>query len=382
MSLEGLYELSVGEDLYDLFHVNVAGGGPLHDAAAKFTALQEKYASAEKDMRSAVQGLHATWTGGAAEAAQQPFSPLIDAMVGGQTFTAGAAGTLQTQAEQFSETQRKMVKRQPLPEKPPLTLDPTDTAYYKATQQNSAITSQNWQNYKVYNGLTSANADTLGVFGATMQATGADQAPSTSVHSGQDVGSISAGGAHVPPQNTHAAGNGGAGMSGAGGSGIPGGQSRLAPAPVVSGDGSVPVGSTSAQGFLPWQSGGSATADLAGGMPAGGSAGMGGGGGGFGPIGSGSGAVAGGSGTGGQTPGGRSGAVPGENSGMGRGAETGLRGGRGAAGMGEAVIGAGGAAGRKEEDKERRRKPGFLESGEHAGEVVGKLPDTAPPVIE
>lgn len=377
-------------DLYDLFNKDVAGAQPLHEAAAKFQALQEKYASAEQDMRTAVQGLNATWTGGAAEAAQQPFSPLIDAMVGGQTFTAGAAGTLQTQAEQFSETQRKMVKTQPLPETPPLTLDPTDTAYYKTAQQNSAITTQNWQHYKVYQAATSTNTDTLGTYGSTMQSSGADQASSTSVHSGRDVGSVSTSGAHVPPQNTQAAGNGGSAVSGSGGSGIPGGQSRSTPVPVVNGDSSVPVGSTSAQGLLPWRSGGSAAADLASGMPAGGSAGASGGG--FGPLGSGSGGAVGGSGgaagsgaggmPGGPGAGGRSGAMPNGNSGAGQGMEPGLRGGRGAAGMGEAVIGAGSAGARKEEDRERRRKPGFMESGENAGEVVGKLPDTAPPVIE
>ena len=388
------------DDLYDQFHTNVAGATPSHQAATDIVSLSTQYVQAENTVRTALNGLHATWTGRAGQAAGEPFSALIDAMRGGQEFTSKAGELLNTQATQFAEAQKKIVNLSPPPAASANPVDPLDSTYVQAQKNYASQVATNWQTFTTYWRTSQDNARAIIEQTGSLHTTAAGESlPSTAIHSGHDAGSVNSAAGHTEAGRLAAsgAGSGTAASSapGGGGSGggptaaAPGGSAAVLPPTVTSGgDAGVPVGSTSAQGYAPPlappDSGVSPGGDgspgsgyLGGGATAGGgdnprsATGVG-----FGPGAGGLGSTG-----GGPSAGGRAGAwSPGTDT-EGRGSGGAARGGRGPAGGGgeEGAFAPGGAG--RETDTQRRKKRS-TESKDNTNDLVGTLDDTVPPVIE
>jgi hypothetical protein len=404
--------------LYDQFHTNVQGTGPLNEASTALTRQSIVYENLRDNLTQALSGIKATYTGNASDAMGDAFTSLSDSFNDGANFAGSASLACDTQAGSFATAQAKITNQVPVPAAPWYEpVDPFSTSHDDAIQQNSQIDSANEAAYNAYGSDTTGNlgyvqptpASTagFGAFSVTQQGNGTtigspagfsgSSGSGSGGHGSSGAGSntrYTAGGhsGYVPPSGTSPSSP----PSSPGGSGgaVPPGQtstSSYTPPPSI-GTGSGPGGGAPiGVGNAPGGTGGGPFGGNGPGAvlgPVGGTGGgaLGGGGlgggssssvgrGGFGPTGSGE-SPAGGSGAGGS----RSGV--GSTAGVAEEAETeggvgGAAGRSGASGMPGAMGGRGGRGGEDDEHK----AAGYLTNEDNGNLIVGDFDPVAPRVI-
>ncbi|HEX3779010.1 MAG TPA: PPE domain-containing protein [Pseudonocardiaceae bacterium] len=340
----------MGNTLYDQFHTSVKGVGPLNNATDSLNRLQTTYENVRDNLTQALSGIKTTYTGNAADAMSDAFTPLADSFNDGANFAGSAALSTSFQAESFATAQAKIANQVPVPAAPFYeAIDPFSTDHDNAVNQNSQIDSTNEAAYNAY------GSDTSGNLGYVQ--------PAPTATSGFGTFSVAQqGGSKTVGSPSGSAGSSGSGSGGRGSSGSvsnsrytaggqsgyvapPSGTSQSSPPPSGSGSGAIPPGQTSTSGWTPPPSNpgsGSGIGTPGGGMPIGVGDGPGGTGGGqFG--GSGPGSVIGPlGGAGGDFSTGGGGSLGGGSLGGGSGSSLG-RGGFGPTGSGEPGAGGSGA---------------------------------------
>jgi hypothetical protein len=400
-----------GNTLYEQFHNNVQGAGPLNDAKESLDRLQTTYENVRDNLTQALSGIKATYTGNAADAMNDAFTPLANSFNDGANFAGSASLSTSFQATSFATAQAKIQNQVPVPAAPWYEpVDPFSTDHDDAIQQNSQIDAANEAAYTAYGSDTGGN---LGyVQPAPTNTSGFGSFSATQQGNGTTVGS--------PSGSSGAPGSGGSGSGGSaaryrgtdtGPSGYvapPSGTSSSSGSSNPGGGVSTPPGQTSTSSYTPPPSTGPGGGTPGGGVPTGSPAGTGGGqfdgngpGAVMGPVGGsggsfGGGAVGGGSGgsvgrggfglTGGNGPGASGSGAGGTRSGAGSTAgvanEAEMEGGVGAAGRSGAsgMPGAMGGRGRGEEDREHRTAS-YLTNDDNVNLIIGDFDPVAPPVI-
>lgn len=425
----------MGASLYDQFHTNVKGVGPLTTANNNLQNQAQVYESVRDNLTQALSGIKATYTGNAANAMSDAFGPLVDSINDGANFAGSAAAACDFQSNSFTTAQANITKNVPVPAAPWYEpVDPWNTSHDDAVNKNSQIDSANEAAYNTYGSDTTSNVNFVesaapdnsgfGNFAVQQQGPGSTVGTSSGAPSvggsgssgGGGSGSRGGSGAGRGPGYGYSTGPSGSGGTGPGGSGVsvpPNGSSSSTSTSGFPGTdpggtnqggypgGNYPGGSNPGGpgGGSPWGSpgGGQFNGDGPGGMgPIGGMAGYSGGGGGgaggFGGSSGGSGGGASGMGRGGFGSGaaGESGSGSGGGSGArsgagalggaeegefgGPGGTAGARGGAG--GMGG--MGRGGGRGGQDEE---HKTAGYLVNEENGSMIVGDFDPVAPPVI-
>ena len=428
----------MGASLYDQFHTNVKGVGPLSDATGKLLNQSYVYEAARDNITQALSGIKATYTGNAADNMSGAFSSLSDSFNDGANLAGSAAAACDFQAGSFSTAQASITKNVPVPDAPWYEpVDPWNTDHDDAVNKNSQIDSANEAAYNTYGTDTTSNVkfvqapppDNSGFGTFAVQ----DQGSGTSVGTGSGAPSVGGSSSHGSSYSGSRGGSGGGSGSGGGYVPQPSGGGASGPGGGGSGSGGGPTGSTSTSGYPGTNPGGSGPGggnypgsnypgtQYPGGGPGGspnggypggqyngnGPGGMGpmggypGGGGGSGGFNSGSGGGAGsgggrggfGSGSGGSAESssglggaGRGGAGAGARSGAGMGAaEEGELGGAGAGGAagrsGASGMGGMGRGGGRGSQDEEHKTAGYLVNEENGNMIIGDFDPVAPPVI-
>jgi hypothetical protein len=394
----------MGGSLYDQFHTNVKGTGPLNEASTSLTKQSIVYENLRDNLTQALSGIKATYTGNSADTMGDAFTELSDSFNDGANFAGGASLACYTQSDSFTTAQAKIANQVPVPAAPFYEpIDPFNTGHDDAVNQNSQIDSANEAAYNAYGSDTNGNlgyvqpaptnTSGFGTFAVTQQGNGTTVGSpggfSGSSGSGSgshgSSGSVSssrytAGGtpppgqtstsAYTPPPSTGTgSGSGGGGPIGVGemgGGGQVGGSGPGAVIGPLGGAGGVPGDG----GEISTGGGGS----LGGGGLGGGSSSSVGRGG-FGPTGSGE-SGAGGSGAGGSRSGVGGTAGVGEEAEM-EGGAAGAAGRSGASGMGGGMGGRGGRGGEDDE----HQTASYLTNEDNGNLIVGDFGSVAPPVI-
>jgi hypothetical protein len=405
----------MGNTLYEQFHNNVQGVTPLNNAKDSLNGLQTTYEQVRDNLTQALSGIKATYTGNAADAMSDAFTPLANSFNDGANFAGSAALSADFQATSFATAQAKIQNQVPVPAAPWYEpVDPFNTDHDDAINQNSQIDSANEAAYGAYGNDTTGNlgyvqpaptsTSGFGNFSATQQGSGRTVG-SPSGSAGSSGAGSAGGGSAGRASNYQSSGNTPSGYvapssgtspssqaTNPGGGGTPPGQtstSGYTPPPSTGpGDGNgtpgggYPIGGGSAPGGTGGsQIGGDGPGSLLG--PLGGTGGLGGGGvgggsassvgrGGFGTTGSG------GAGAGGASG---SGARSGVGSAAGVGEEAEMEGaaaGRsGASGMPGAMGGRGGRGGEDQEHK----TASYLINEDNGNLIVGDFDPVSPPVL-
>lgn len=418
----------MGGSLYDQFHTNVQGTGPLNEASTALTKQSIVYENLRDNLTQALSGIKATYTGNSADAMGDAFTELSDSFNDGANFAGSASLACYTQSDSFATAQAKIANQVPVPAAPFYEpIDPFSTDHDDAVNQNSQIDSANEAAYNAYGSDTSGNigyvqpaptsTSGFGTFAVTQQGNGTmvgspggfSGSPGSGSGSHGSSGAVSnsqytagrqsgyvappsgtspssppsnpggSGGAippgqtstsgYTPPSTGTGSGPGGGVSVGTGGSG--GGQ--------VGGNGGsgAVIGSLGGAGGVPGDGGDFSTGgggSLGGGVLGGGtssSVGRGS----FGPTGSGE-SGAGGSSAGGSRSGVGSTAGIGEEGEM-EGGAAGAAGRSGASGMGGGMGGRGGRGGEDDEHK----TASYLTNEDNGNLIVGDFGSVAPPVI-
>jgi hypothetical protein len=406
----------MGNTLYEQFHNNVKGIAPLNTAKDSLDRLQATYENVRDNMTQALSGIKATYTGNAADAMADAFTPVANSFNDGANFAGSASLATSFQAESFATAQAKIQNQVPVPDAPWYEpVDPFNTDHDDAIQQNSQIDAANEAAYTAYGNDTNGNlgyvqpaptnTSGFGSFSVTQQGNGTTVGSPSGSSGARGAGGSGSGG---PASRYRGTGTGPSGYV-APPSGPPSSSGSSNPG----GGGSTSPGQTSTSSYTPPPSTGLGSGPGGGGAPGGGgpTGSPGGTGGGqfgsngpgavMGPVGGsggsfGGGAVGGGSGssigrggfglTGGSEPGASGSGAPGARSSVGGTAdvanEAEMEGGVGAAGRSGAsgMPGAMGGRGRGEEDREHRTAS-YLTNDDNFNLIIGDFDPVAPPVI-
>jgi hypothetical protein len=147
-------------DLYDQFHTNVNGTGPLSDAQSALYNQAEAYEQVRDNLTQALGSVKASYTGSAADAMNGAFTPLADSFNDGANFAGRAGLAIGLQIGNFATAQAKITKPMAVPAAPFYEdIDPFDTAHDDAVNKNAQIDSANEAAYNTY------GADTQGARG-------------------------------------------------------------------------------------------------------------------------------------------------------------------------------------------------------------------------
>jgi hypothetical protein len=405
----------MGASLYDQFHTNVKGIGPLSESSAALTNQSLAYESVRDNLTQALSGIKATYTGNAANAMTDAFQPVIDSFNDGANSAGSASAACDFQSGSFSTAQSNITKNVAVPDAPWYeSVDPWNTDHDNAVNQNSQIDSANEAAYNTYGSDTTSNVkfvesaapDNSGFGNFAVQQQGPGSTVGSSSGAPSAGGSGSSGGSYGGSRGGSGAGRGsGSYSTGPSGNSGPGGSGTSVPP-------NSPSSSTSTAGFPGTNPGGTNQGGYPGGNypggsnpggPGGGSPGggqfNGNGPGGMGPMGGVGGYSGGGAGSGGASGLGRGGfgSGAGGESGSGSNAGSGGRSGAGALGAGEEgeLGGPGGAAGARSGAgmggmgrgggrggrDEEHKTAGYLVNDENGSMIVGDFDPVAPPVI-
>ena len=102
-------------DLYDQFHTNVNGTGPLSDAQSALDNQMLTYEQVRDNLTQALGGIKATYTGSAADAMSGAFTPLSDSFNDGANFAGSASLTVDLQIGNFATAQAKSANNGTMP---------------------------------------------------------------------------------------------------------------------------------------------------------------------------------------------------------------------------------------------------------------------------
>lgn len=420
-----------GHDVYRMMRAEAAGTGSMDDAIGAVRGLSQALDNSAFHVSALEIELADGWKGGAADAAWEAANPIRRSFDDMSDHIDRHDTGMRNQSEQFKGNANSL---HDIPPKPPEKGFFDHASFFWDTDNEDSINDYNQKDqhnkdkYREYMGATTNNTGDLpnlynnaaavnsNITIASAASSGGISAPEAAPYSGGSAG----GGGSVPGGGSGSVSGGGVGggpvgVPGSGPGSIPGQRPGQVPQPTGGASGHrEPAGSsTSAQNWSPPRPGSelpngrlSSGPGAAGGFPSGGygsTSSYGPTGSGFGPAGGfGPGAGAGGSGAatgmgarGGMPAGGpgQSGGAPGGAGGRlgagpvgepapgqagARGAGGAPMGGRGGMGMAGAPMGGGGARG--EADTEHKAAD-YLVNEQNAGDIVGDIPPTAPPVI-